>query len=292
MIISFSSNNALEERYGLEHSRKKAKKRQDRPSQDVMIHDEEQVWFGQEEPASQATHEQPSKTSKMRKIATNSSGWSAVRLAEESTLNTPAPPVEPSIESRADLRPQAGLMSREQLRAQREARKAAEQAAAEARVKNEAPVTDEQETIYRDAQGRRIDLAEEEALLREAEKERARKEVEKKQWNRGLVQRREDAEREAELLQLSTERVSRYVHMTDSPLDMLMMLVGMTIDAVMCTGMTQLRRSFRADQKAGVLYAPCTKVRYPHQTGMGLNLATAGMVSIAATDLSANFLYL
>ena len=105
-------------------------------------------------------------------------------------------------------RPQAGLLSREQLRAQREARKAAEEAAS-----REAPVAEPavpQETVYRDAQGRRIDLQEEELRMREEEELRARKEAEKKEWNRGLVQRREEAQRLAMLQQASTDSVSRY----------------------------------------------------------------------------------
>ena len=185
----------LAERYGDAGSssdvrRKKAKKKHD----DLMIRDEEHVWF------EHAADEAPPAVQETAPRASTSTGWHAIGLSTSEKQNhVPMAPAS---------RPQAGLLSREQLRAQREARKAAEEAAS-----REAPVAEPavpQETVYRDAQGRRIDLQEEELRMREEEELRARKEAEKKEWNRGLVQRREEAQRLAMLQQASTDSVSRY----------------------------------------------------------------------------------
>lgn len=176
--------------------------------------------------------------------ATQSSGWTAVRppatetsdmSSKEGALDVdsnPSPQISPSINSQSssdaiasddratvqssvpEARPQAGLMSREQLRAQREARKAAEKAAVESQggVTEQPIASDPQETVYRDALGRRINPAEEEAQWRAEEESRKRKAAERAQWNRGLVQRRQEAEQQADLAQISTERVARYVY--------------------------------------------------------------------------------
>ena len=175
--------------------------------------------------------------------ATQSSGWTAVRPPATETSNmsskegaldidpNPSPQISPNINSQSssdaiasddratvqssvpEARPQAGLMSREQLRAQREARKAAEKAAVESQggVTEQPIASDPQETVYRDALGRRINPAEEEAQWRAGEESRKRKAAERAQWNRGLVQRRQEAEQQADLAQISTERVARYV---------------------------------------------------------------------------------
>lgn len=185
----------LAERYGdagtsSDVRRKKAKEKHD----DMMIRDEEHVWF------EHAADDAPPAVQETAPRTSQSSGWHAIRPStsekQEPVPSSPAP------------RPKAGLLSREQLRARREARKAAEEAASEAAQAAEPAIP--QETVYRDAQGRRIDIHEEESRMRQEEESRARKEVEKKEWNRGLVQRREESQRLAMLQQASTESVSRY----------------------------------------------------------------------------------
>lgn len=180
----------LAERYGdagtsSDVRRKKVKQKHD----DMIIRDEEHVWF------EHATDDAPSAVQETAPRTSESAGWLAVRPST-SEKQEPVP------------RPQAGLLSREQLRAQREARKAAEKAAGEEAQAAEPVIP--QETVYRNAQGRRIDIHEEETRMREEEESRARKEAEKIEWNRGLVQRREEAQRLAMLQQVSSDSVSRY----------------------------------------------------------------------------------
>ena len=98
-------------------------------------------------------------------------------------------------------------MTREEIRAQREARRAAEQAQRE--QDSEEP---EQETVYRDEQGRRVNVAEEEARIRAEQEAEVAKEKERATWTQGLAQRREREAREAELRELRKEGVTRYVH--------------------------------------------------------------------------------
>ncbi|SHO78966.1 Similar to S.cerevisiae protein BUD13 (Subunit of the RES complex) [Malassezia sympodialis ATCC 42132] len=131
-------------------------------------------------------------------------GWTSVRAAQPP--EAPAPPPEAPA---PPAKPKVGLMTREQLKAQREAREAAERAAAEAEAPAD-PSPPPAETVYRDAQGRRINLEEEEARLQEEARERERLDRERTQWNRGLVQRRAEAEQRAELAAVQGERVTKY----------------------------------------------------------------------------------
>ena len=222
---------------------------------DMVIRDEENVWFGQDNDhqideevnalyKKKASANESLRVPQLQKsTATQSSGWTAVRPPSTETSNmspkervldvdpNSSSYIYPDINSQSmsdaiasddratvqssvsEARPQAGLMSREQLRAQREARKAAEKAAVELQggVTEQPIASDPQETVYRDALGRRINPAEEEAQWRAEEDSRKRKAAERAQWNRGLVQRRQEAEQRADLAQISTERVARYV---------------------------------------------------------------------------------
>ena len=124
----------LAERYGDAGSssdvrRKKAKKKHE----DLMIRDEEHVWF------EHAADEAPPAVHETVPRASRSTGWHAIGPStsdkQDHVPTVPAP------------RPQAGLLTREQLRAQREARKAAEKAAS-----TEVPAAEPampQETVYR-----------------------------------------------------------------------------------------------------------------------------------------------
>lgn len=213
-------------RYG-DGKKKKKKKRShaDAPSvADAMtIRDPSSVWFGTPEdeadegemdeapvPAAPIHSETAPPASKSQKA-----GWTSVRAPTEPEAppSAAAPPAAPAPDVPAPTtKPKAGLMTREQLKAQREAREAAERAAAEAEAQASAePAPPPTETVYRDAQGRRINLEEEEARLKEEARQRALMEKERAQWNRGLVQRRAEAEQRAELATAEGERVTKYV---------------------------------------------------------------------------------
>lgn len=98
----------------------------------------------------------------------------------------------------------AGLRTREEMRAERLVRQAAEEAAAREAAQGGTSASSPggglqgsaedgqgQETIYRDASGRKIDAAADAAERRAAKREEERREREKKEWGKGLVQRQE-----------------------------------------------------------------------------------------------------
>ena len=114
----------------------------------------------------------------------------------------PAAPAPPTVK--------AGLMTREELRAMRKARQEQEEAArAQERAEQEAQDPSHHETVYRDTQGRRINLEEEEARLREEQERAERKRKEREQWGQGLVQRREREAQRNELRAMRSEGVAR-----------------------------------------------------------------------------------
>lgn len=235
--MSGAKSQAILDRYD-DKKRKKKKKRVDEPSHGGMVIREDQaLWFGAQDddddgdddgveltiPEGQVVLETSRASHKSQ-----ASAWQSVRDAEAATGASAAPALppahqdEPSAPSGSDAppapteRPRAGLMSREQLKAQREARKAAERAAAEAAAAEagtdlaaEVP-SQEQETVYRDAQGRRIDVAAEEARLQEEAAQAARMKEERKQWNRGVVQRQQEAAAREALAAAASEQVARH----------------------------------------------------------------------------------
>lgn len=184
---------------------RKKKKKKTTDGGALTIRDESETW-PTEQDEEDAHVEAPAP-------ATGASGWSAVGVhttaqvecaAPIPTASAPAPVTDAGAQPPA---PRAGLMTREEIRAQREARRAAEQAQRE--QDSEEP---EQETVYRDEQGRRVNVAEEEARIRAEQEAEVAKEKERATWTQGLAQRREREAREAELRELRKEGVTRYVH--------------------------------------------------------------------------------
>jgi pre-mRNA-splicing factor CWC26 len=91
-----------------------------------------------------------------------------------------------------------GLLTAAELReesAALEARRRAEEAARAAADPAEAQAVDPTKTVYRDKTGAIIDVAAAEAAERLARAEEVRKEREKKEWGKGLVQRSAREER-------------------------------------------------------------------------------------------------
>lgn len=69
----------------------------------------------------------------------------------------------------------------------------------------------EQETVYRTAQGQKIDLKAEKAEQKRKEREQREKEAERMEWGKGLVQRREREERTAREREMAQQGVARLV---------------------------------------------------------------------------------
>ncbi|WFD31293.1 Pre-mRNA-splicing factor cwc26 [Malassezia sp. CBS 17886] len=239
---SGAKSDAILSRYGGDgDSARKKKKKKPRaggvPSGDALtVRDESTVWFGDQAEEAEEGDEGEAGGNKEGAVTvdvvhahmpstdarTGTSGWSSVRTAEAAAPAEAAPPAvpdaateppvtDPGMSGVAPSAPKVGLMSRAQLRAQREAQEAD---AAEARAREEAEAAesgagDAQATVYRDVHGRRIDIEEEDARVRAEEARAAQKKKEREQWGRGLVQRREQAARQTELKSMQGEHVAR-----------------------------------------------------------------------------------
>ncbi|WFD35985.1 Pre-mRNA-splicing factor cwc26 [Malassezia cuniculi] len=198
-------------KYGDDRKKKKKKKTVDEGA--LTIRDESDAWPAaaeEEEEQIQVPHEAPKP---------NASSWATVRREQVPTNQTHvqtesqeqehaehAQPAASADASAPPAKPRAGLMTREEIRAQREARRAAEEAQREKEIEE-----DPHETVYRDEQGRRIDVAEQERITREALEAEAQKEKERATWTQGLAQRREREAQDAELRKLRAEGFTRYV---------------------------------------------------------------------------------
>lgn len=236
-------SDAILKRYGEDGSKKKKRKKHTESGDALVIKDQSSVWFG-EDPDTEDMEgvvpeaiTEPEHTRKPER-STKSQGWVSVREAEPNagiSSKEPSPAVQEAspfekvprtgtqettslnsmaepVETPAPAPIKAGLMSGAQLRAQREAREAAERAEREREAAEaDADIPTHQETVYRDASGRRIDPAEEEARIRQEHLSAEQKKREREQWNQGLVQRREREAKRRELESMQHEGVVRYV---------------------------------------------------------------------------------
>jgi pre-mRNA-splicing factor CWC26 len=73
------------------------------------------------------------------------------------------------------------------------------------------PAEEEQETVYRDASGRRIDTKAERAEAARKKREREELEAKKMEWGKGIVQRDEEERKRAELAAESMKDLARQV---------------------------------------------------------------------------------
>lgn len=205
---------AILNKYGDDGRKKKKKKKHTEGGDALTIKDDSSVWFGEEQEGDEdvAPEAVEVKEAPAPVATTKSQGWKNVREGEAVLPPTEAPPSAPREEQDTPAPPpiKAGLMSGAQLRAQREAREAAERAERE-REAAEAAEAPPQETVYRDASGRKIDVEEEEARIREEHLRAEAKKKEREQWNQGLVQRREREAQRSELEAVQKEGVARYV---------------------------------------------------------------------------------
>ncbi|KAI8976626.1 Pre-mRNA-splicing factor of RES complex-domain-containing protein [Trametes punicea] len=148
---------------------------------------------------------------KKRQRTDPDSGWQTIR--EGAGGSKSPPPAE-------DERPQVvvqedepaftgGLLTSSQLKKKlpkhkpQETKRSAEEEAAE-RAKA-------QETVYRDASGRRVDIAAERAEAARLKREREEKEAKKMEWGKGLVQREEAEKQRAELEAMRNRPFARTV---------------------------------------------------------------------------------
>lgn len=132
---------------------------------------------------------------KKRQKMDETSGWATVREP------TPPPPADeqPQVVETEETPFKGGLLTSAQLK--KTLPKKSAQKVELTKEEHEAA----QETIYRDASGRKIDTAAEKAEAARRKREREEKEAQKMEWGKGLVQR-EEAERRKEQLQAMQSR--------------------------------------------------------------------------------------
>jgi pre-mRNA-splicing factor CWC26 len=113
------------------------------------------------------------------------------------------------LQSAADL---AAENARRKARAEAARREAEEERAAAARDGGE----DAHETVYRDAEGKRIDTKAERAKQKRAREKAMEKEMERMEWGKGLVQREDKEARRRELEEIAAKPVARFVILIQS----------------------------------------------------------------------------
>jgi pre-mRNA-splicing factor CWC26 len=140
---------------------------------------------------------------KKRKVASaeeGSSGWATLQpgIKEE----TPPPDEQPQVvEEQAPFR--GGLVSAQQLRKALPQTNTAPSATAE-------EIALAQETVYRDATGKKINTKAARAEAARLKREREEKEAQKMEWGKGLVQRDEAEKRKQELEKQRGKKFARY----------------------------------------------------------------------------------
>ncbi|KAK4694695.1 pre-mRNA-splicing factor CWC26, partial [Phenoliferia sp. Uapishka_3] len=156
----------------------------------------------------------------------SANSWATVRPADPSLARTPTP--EPEDESPVVVPTVApsrgGLQSASQLRAENE-RRAAELAlkkashakelaalkkAARDRGDDEEDIEDPGQTVYRDKDGRKIDVKLEKANRKKEERDKVEREMKKMEWGKGLVQKGEAEEKKREEEKMKSRPLARY----------------------------------------------------------------------------------
>lgn len=136
---------------------------------------------------------------KKRQKRDEGSGWATVREP------TPPPPAdeEPQVVETEETPFKGGLLTSAQLK-KTLSKKTVQQADL---TKEEVEAA--QETIYRDASGRKIDTATERAEAAKRKREREEKEAQKMEWGKGLVQREENEKQRQQLAEMQSRPFAR-----------------------------------------------------------------------------------
>ena len=218
-------------------------------------------------------------------------GWATVQEGDGS----PPPTAEelPQIAGVVEDEPQVtsgGLLTKAQLRK----RLGPKPAGKEKRPEDTEEFARQQETVYRDASGRKIDMKAEKAEAARRKREAEEKEAKKMEWGKGLAQR-EEKERERALME--KERHKGFArHADDADLneeqkakemwnDPAAAFLTVSVFWVICSDCVS--RPYRRNG-AKVHGNQNTQVRHLHRTDSGSNPDTDGMELTAVMALSGN----
>lgn len=136
-----------------------------------------------------------------KKRRTEESGWATVRGGVKEESPPPAADERPLV-VQEEVPFKGGLLSAAQLKKTFAPKELAQPTASEAEAA--------QETVYRDASGRKIDTKAARADAARKKREKEEKEAQKMEWGKGLVQREEQARLKKELELLKTQAFSRH----------------------------------------------------------------------------------
>jgi pre-mRNA-splicing factor CWC26 len=191
----------------------KKKKRKVNASSSVpassMIRDEDGGWGDEGKDEGEDIEEavvEKDRGFKKRKLAGTDerSGWATIREGSRAETPPPAADEQPMVvdEDPSQVPFTGGLLTSDQLRDKLQREKPMEASKEEMEAA--------QETVYRDASGRKIDTKAERAEAARKKREREEKEAQKMEWGKGLVQREEQEKRRLELEKQRTRGFARY----------------------------------------------------------------------------------
>lgn len=144
---------------------------------------------------------------KKRKVAAasgsgeGSSGWTTVRAVEEEPPTQDEQPI--LVVEDEEQKPFVGGLVKGQMK------KPEPKNSVEEPIVTEEEIARMQETVYRDASGRKIDTKAARAEAARKKREKEEKEAEKMEWGKGLVQREEKEKRKAEMEKLKNRPFAR-----------------------------------------------------------------------------------
>ncbi|OCH86706.1 hypothetical protein OBBRIDRAFT_737495 [Obba rivulosa] len=142
---------------------------------------------------------------KKRQRTEDGGGWATVREGEGGHSPSPAPDEQPQVVVQEEEPAfKGGLLTSAQLK------KSLPRTKPVAKPDPEADAA-AQETIYRDASGRRVDMAAERAEAARKKREREEAEARKMEWGKGVVQREESEKRRQELESVKGKAFARTV---------------------------------------------------------------------------------
>jgi pre-mRNA-splicing factor CWC26 len=143
---------------------------------------------------------------KKRQRTDESSGWATIRESTPPLPEDEKPQIIGGEDMDVDEQPfKGGLLTSKQLK------KRLPKAAASKTELTQEEIAAAQETVYRDASGRKVDMAAEKAEAARKKREAEEKEAKKMEWGKGLVQREEQEKRREELQSMRNQQFARTV---------------------------------------------------------------------------------
>ncbi|KAK0223318.1 Pre-mRNA-splicing factor of RES complex-domain-containing protein [Armillaria fumosa] len=157
------------------------------------------------EDLSEAVIEKDRGFKKRKKVGAEDSGWTTVNPGREPT--PPPPEDEKPLVVETDTPFVGGLVTARQLKKVLPQVNSATQAEESLTAEE---IARAQETVYRDATGRKIDTKAARAEAARKKREKEEREAQKMEWGKGLVQRDEAEKRKQELERLKTKNFARH----------------------------------------------------------------------------------